>query len=246
MLKPFLSFMEKSMAKKTKKGVSRAASFITKFVVPVVIIAMCVHFLGGVIVRNSINNTIDDIVDITRKIAEDSQGGKYRLFNTDSIALGEYLPYDLKAEADGEHFMISNRFGGQMHFLEAVGNKKERTLYFGLYNNPERYHQVYDGVSAYVILLTNLNSGICKTLAQTDWSAKIPNFMGIEAAYTTPTSQNNGVYNLSNYILTDNEGEFIKKTVDQGVALRRHFTDDEAEKACGCLWRSCSIALKFM
>lgn len=233
------------MAQKTKRVNSRTASFITKYVVPAMIIAMCAHFFWGVIVRNSINSTIDDITEITRKLAENKKDEKYRLFNTDSIALGEYLPYDLKAEPDGEHFLISNRFGGQMHFLEAVGNKKERTLYFSLYKDPEKYHKVYDGVSSYVIFLTNLTAGICKELAKTDWPAKIPSFMGIEAAYTTPTSQNNGVYNLSNYILADNEGEVAKKTVDHGMALRRPLTEAEAQKACGCSWRSCSIALKF-
>lgn len=226
---------------------SRTALFVTRILIPIISVGLCVYFFMSIIERNNVSQTIDDIVKVTYKLAENYQEHNYHLFGNDAVAVGEILPYDVSVEEENGHYLISNRFGGQMHFLEAVGNKKERTLYFGLYNNPERYHQVYDGVSAYVILLTNLNSRICKTLAQTDWSAKIPNFMGIEAAYTTPTSQNNGVYNLSNYILTDNEGEFIKKTVDQGVALRRHFTDDEAEKACGCLlWRSCSIALKFM
>ena len=234
------------MSNKQEKKNNRAASFITRVIVPAMLIGMCTHFFLGVVVRNSIEKTIDDVIDVTRKIAENYEDKKFRMFNTDAIALGEYLPYDLNAEQDGEHYLISNRFGGQMHFLEAVGNQKERTLYFGLYNRPEQYQNVYSGVSSYVILLTNLTSGICKTLAKTDWPSKIPNFMGIEAAYTTPTNQDNGLYNLSNYILTDNEGEALKNTADQGLALRRPLTEAEADKACRCSWRSCTIALKFL
>lgn len=231
------------MVKKNKKG-SRAASFITKFVVPAMIIGICVHFFLGVVVRNNVNKTTEDIVALTRKMAENYKNQQYKFLNNDAIALGEFLPYDLIKE-EGEHYTLSNRFGGQIHVMESVSNQKERTLYFNLYNNQEQYQKVYDGVGAYVVVLTNLTSGICKTLAQIDWPAKIPNFMGIEAAYTTPTSQNNGVYNLSNYILTDNEGEALENTVDLGIAQRRPLNKEEAQKACGCSWRSCSVALKF-
>lgn len=231
------------MVRKDKKD-SRMELFLTKFAIPAIIIGVCVYFFLEAVVRNNVNKTTEDIVALTRKMAENYENQQYKFLSNDAIALGEFLPYDLVKE-EGEHYTLSNRFGGQIHVMESVSNQKERTLYFSLYNNQKQYQKVYDGVGAYVVLLTNLTAGICKTLAQIDWPAKIPNFMGIEAAYTTPTSQNNGVYNLSNYILTDNEGETPKNTVDLGIAQRRPLSEKEAQKACGCFWHSCSVALKF-
>lgn len=233
------------MRQKRVNLTSQIVRYLTSVLLLVLFIGGGIYFYIGVWERNNISKTIDDIVIVTQKIADDYGKQKYQMFDTDTAALGDYLPFDIEAEAQGDHYLVPNRFGGQMYFYEAVANKRERDLYFSLYNEPQKYTDIYEGVGAYVILLTQLNKRVCRTLAQIDWPAKISNFMGIEAAYTTPQDLDNGLINLSNYILTDNEDEKIK-TTDSGTALRKPLTATQAEKACGCSWRGCSIALKFM
>lgn len=222
----------------------KLAFILTYILTPLMFIGFGVYFYFGIGSRNKVSKTIDDIVVITKKVSESYLDRKYKQFNTDTVVLGNYLPYDIEPEMDGQHYVIPNRFGGQMFIFETVANIRERTLFFGLYNQPERYQQVYSGVSSYVIMLTGINRKACRILAQTNWAGKIPNFMGLEAAYVNAESPNNGVYNLSNYVLTDNEGEQIK-TIDQGIVARGPLSKANAKKACQCLWRGCTFAIKF-
>ena len=94
-------------------------------------------------------------------------------------------------------------------------------------------------------MLTELSGRVCRVLAQVDWKNNMPNFLGLEAGYTTPRNQNNGLYNLHYYVLKDNLGEKFL-TDDAGKQSYDALTTEDARKACGCMWRSCSLALKFL
>jgi hypothetical protein len=143
---------------------------------------------------------------------------------------------------------ISNPFNGEFIIDEAVYNKKERTLYFALYDKQKNYHEVYSGVTAYLLVLTNLNRYECMQLAQVDWAAQYPNFMGIEPSFRSPKNPDNGTYNLANYVLADNQDEKdinTLTTIDEGKVFKTPLTGKEAFKQCKCFISDCTIALKF-
>lgn len=197
-------------------------------------------------IERNIIRTKDDIVFITKNVHTGLLGQKYKGFDSTFMAFSNYLPFDLVPKANGNGYQIPNRFGGKMVFVEAVGNQTERMLYFGLYKNPKKYKDVYTGVSSYVVLFTNLKKRDCVALAQIDWRGLVPYFLGQEAAFVNLNSQYNGLYNLQNYILTDNLNEARYKTKDKGVISRKPLTKEAAEEACGCVGRNCRFALKFL
>lgn len=198
------------------------------------------HFLADY----RVSKTKNDIIFITQNIRNNYGTSNFRSFDTATIMSGSYLPYELEPQTVDGVTYIPNRFGGRMYFYEAFKTRVERSLFFSLYRDPEKYQKVYPGVGAYVILLTNLNSSECRKLAQVDWKKDNSNYMGIEAAFLTPDDLGNGLYNLRTHILEDNFEE-QHHTKDKGLTSRIPFTHKKARKACGCTWRSCTIALKF-
>lgn len=198
------------------------------------------HFLADY----RVSKTKNDIVFITQNIRTVFENVPFRDFDTTTIINGSYLPYELEPQTVDGVTYIPNRFGGRIYFYEAFKTKLERSLFFSLYRDPDKYQSVYPGVGAYIILLTNLNSSECRRLAMIDWKKSNANFMGLEAAYLTPDDLINGLYNLRTHLLDDNFGE-VHHTKDKGLTSRVPFTRKQAKEACGCSWRSCTIALKF-
>ncbi len=198
--------------------------------------------------KNRVQKTVEDVVQITKSVAADylAVGKNYRDFNTDIVVLSNYVPFGLDPKQKDGRYILPNRFGGRMYVEEAVATQRERTLYFSLFQQQERYHQLYSGVGAYTIYLTHMSNQACKALATTDWAQLVPNFMGLEVAYNTKEDNDNGIYNL-NYLLTDNSEEKIPQTLDSGLIARRPLTKEEAQTACGCgyIRNACSVALKF-
>ena len=216
------------------------------YILPILLLLFGAYFFYfGVYLRNKVTKTINDISVITQNIQDSYSESKYYQFDTNLIALGNFLPYDIEPKQRGSNYYIPNRFGGQMHFYEAFSNKQERTLFMALHNKPEQYKKVYTGVGAYMIVLTNLNKRECSSLSLVDWRQVNPNFMGIEAAYLTPSKLYSGTYNLKTYVLKDNLGEQYS-TKDDGIVSRHRLTPQETKKACNCNWRSCTVALKFL
>ena len=217
-----------------------------------VLLPVCLVFFGAYFfyfhftVQKKITKTKDDVAIITKNISIGLMGQKYKGFDSNFMAFSNYLPFDILPKETDLGYQIPNRFGGKMIFYEAVGNQQERMLYFGLYNNQKKYKEVYKGVSAYVILFTNLKQKECMALAQINWRDKHPNFLGQETAFVTISSQQNGLYNLQNYILVDNLDEAKYKTKDKGIISRKSLTKQEALKACDCVGRNCRFALKFL
>lgn len=201
------------------------------------------YFFGGA--KKKVYATANDIQFIARNIHDAFIGQKYRDFDTDTVVYKNFLPFSMEPIQTAMGYQVYNRFGGKMYFYEAFGKIDERTQYFALYNDPQKYSEYYKGSGAYVILLTNLMHRECALLARVNWRRFIPNFLGMEVSAAKPSSPFNGVYNLKHYLLIDNLGEQYK-TQDEGVLSRRPMTEEDAEKACDCSWKNCMVALKFI
>jgi hypothetical protein len=207
-----------------------------------------IYFLYfGYYERNKIVQTISEVKEIVQSVNDKNRHNKYQNFDTNSVAMTS-LPYNVVPKETKGVYTIPNRFGGEMIFSEAVYNKDERMLYFALYDKQEQYKKLYTGVTAFVLLLTNLNRYECMQLAQVDWAAQIPAFMGMEPSYMSAKNPDNGIYNLSNYVLADNSDEKdinTLKTLDEGKVSKTPMPAQDALQNCKCLLSGCSIALKF-
>ncbi len=197
--------------------------------------------------REKLQTAMHDITTITQGIDKSFGKDKYKNLNTNMVAMTA-LPYDMSTFKKEGSLHISNPFNGEFIIDEAVYNKKERTLYFALYDKQKHYHEVYSGVTAYLLVLTNLNRYECMQLAQVDWAAQYPNFMGIEPSFRSPKNPDNGTYNLANYVLADNQDEKdinTLTTIDEGKVFKTPLNGKEAFKQCKCFISDCTIALKF-
>lgn len=233
-----------------KSNSSSAISSVLKLLY--LLLPLCLVLFGAYFfyyhftVQKKITKTKDDVTIITKNIHTGLMGQKYKNFDSSFMAFSNYLPFDIIPKPADVGYQIPNRFDGKMIFYEAVANQDERLLYFGLYKNQEKYKKVYKGVSSYVILFTNLKKQDCIAMARTNWKEISPQFLGQEAAYVNPQSQQNGLFNLQNYILVDNPKEKNYKTFDKGITSRGPLTKEEATKACRCSGRNCRFALKFL
>ncbi len=202
-------------------------------------------FYFGVGTHNKVLKTKDDIEFIARNIHDSYLNRKYKDFTTNYVAMSNFLPFDVEIMNTPLGYQIPNRFGGKMFFYEAFSTIAERTLYFALYKEPDKYNEANNGVGAYILLLTNLKKSECVMLSQTNWRQFIPNFIGLESSFVTPHTPYNGLYNLKTYLLIDNLGEKYD-TKDEGIISRKPLSTEDAEKACDCDWRNCMVALKFL
>lgn len=227
------------------KNFESLKGFLLLYSILAIFIGIGLYLYFKISQRNNINRTIEDIMLMVQNISEDEAKNRYSGFNTDVAVLGEYFPFDLQIEENQEHYSVKNRFGGEIQIYESFADKEERNKYFQFSQDSHIYEKISSGGGAYIILLTELSGRVCRVLAQVDWKNKIPNFLGLEAGYTTPQSQNNGLYNLHYYVLKDNSGEKFL-TDDAGKQSYDALTAEDARKACGCMWRSCSLALKFL
>ncbi|MBP5352759.1 MAG: hypothetical protein J6Y91_03220 [Alphaproteobacteria bacterium] len=201
------------------------------------------YVYGGA--RDKVYATANDIQFIAQNIHNAFLGKKYKDLDTDYVVYKNFLPFSTEPVQTSLGYQINNRFGGKMYFYEAFGKIEERSEYFALYNEPQKYQETYQGTSAYIILLTNLSKKECVLLSRVSWRRFIPNFLGMEISVARPDFPFNGVYNLKHYLLMDNLGEHYN-TKDEGILARRPLSEEDADVSCGCRWKNCMVALKFL
>ena len=197
--------------------------------------------------RNKLQLAMSQIATINQGIDKRFGKDKYKNFDTNMVAMTA-LPYDMSPYKKDGTLHIANPFNGEFIISEAMYNKSERTLYFALYDQQKHYHEVYSGVTAYLLVLTNLNRYECMQLAQVDWAAQYSNFMGMEPSFQSDKNPDNGTYNLANYVLVDNQDEKdinTLTTLDEGKVFKTPLSGKEAFKQCRCYISDCTIALKF-
>lgn len=225
------------------KNFERTKNTTLMYAILMVFICIAYFLYNKISTRTNINRTIDDMVWMAQRITDDTPNHNYSELDIDVAVLAEYIPFDLNIKEKGDGYTVKNRFGGEMHIYGAVADKDEQVAYLSLNKNQRLHDRGIVGGSAYIISLSGLNRRVCRVLAQTDWKARIPNFLGLEATnvtkpYYTPLT-------LNFEILKDNRG-IKRKTEEGGIASHFSLTKEEARKACGCFWHSCSIALKFL
>ena len=199
----------------------------------------------GFYMRNKFNKTYEDIEYINKNIKELNQGN-FRNFDTQYVAFSNVLPYDLETSKSGENTLIKNRFGGNMFFYEALNSEAERTLYYGLIAEPQKYKSVYTGVSAYIILLTGLSSYECRTLAEYDWDNLLPNYIGIEVSSLEHGQIYNGFTKLKTGFIPDAENDtlYYGSIKDKGYISQRPLGKKRAKSKCNCKTDACTFAIK--
>lgn len=216
---------------------------------PLILIGFGVYFFYyGFFIRNKINKTYDEISNINYMIK--SKMNKFKSFDNSIVLGSDMLPVDFRLFMDSQKLqgnMIPNRFGGRIFFYEAFNTMQERELFLANFSNQEKYKSVYEGTSAYLILLTQLSRHECRQLAAQDWKRKNANFVGLEASYMTPVASHNGISNLKYRFLTDepeNDTTNIKIT-DEGIISKTPMEKNMSSQACKCIKSNCTIALKF-
>ena len=199
----------------------------------------------GFYMRNKFNKTYEDIKYINQNIQELKQGVYYN-FDTQYVALSNVLPYDIQVSKSGENTLIPNRFGGNMFFYEALNSEDERTLYYGLIAEPQKYKSIYTGVSAYIILLTGLSSYECQMLASYDWRELLPNYIGMEVSSLEDGEIYNGFTKLKTGFIPDSENDalYYGSIKDKGYISQRPLGSKRAKSKCGCKTDACTFALK--
>lgn len=199
----------------------------------------------GFYMRNKFNKTFEDIQYINRNIKEHKKE-KYKNFDTQFVVLSDFLPYDLKISKSGDTTLVTNRFGGNMFFYEALNSEAERTLYYGQINNPQKYKSIYDGVSAYIILLTGLSAYECQTLAMYDWASDLSNYIGIEVSSLENRQIYNGLTKLKTGFIPDAENDalYYGSIKDKGYISQRPLSKKQAKNKCECKKDFCTFALK--
>lgn len=216
---------------------------------PLILIGFGVYFFYyGFFIRNKINKTYDDISNINYAIK--SKMNKFKGFDNSIVIGSGFLPVDFKLFMDSKKMqgnMIPNRFGGRIFFYEAFNTMEERELFLANFSNQEKYKEVYQGTSSYLILFTQLSRHECQQLAIQDWKRKNINFVGLEASYMTPAASHNGISNLKYRFLVDEPAnDTTNFTIhDEGIISKTPMTKDVSSQACKCFKSNCTIALKF-
>jgi hypothetical protein len=214
------------------------------YAMPVIFLFLVLYIFCLRITKNRVYQTQKDIVFFVNKVKANYENMKYKDFNADYISYSEFFPMDVKIKQTEEGNEMYSRFGGKMLFLESPRNIEERRNYFFIKREEKMFNARYDGLSAYIVVFTELRREECIDLARVNWKAIAPNVMGIEASYISRHEPYNGVENLNDYLLEDNPGEDFKSQ-DKGEIHRQTMTKWQAMNACDCLRRTCTVALKF-
>src|SRR5574344_2119682 len=215
---------------------------------PLVLVVFGGYFGYGLYQQNKISKTYGDVLNVTKNVKA-KYVGIYKNLDTREMVLNNLLDFADNIKETPNGYDVPNRFGGKTYFYEALNTKAERTLYYGLITDMNKYHQIYPGVTAFIILYTGLEQKVCKKLAQTNWKKFIPNFVGLEASYITPTAKYNGISKLKiNFTVDDSENDvtYAKSNFqDKGYISSTPMTDEQSTTACACEKDNCTIALKF-
>ena len=217
-----------------------------RFLLPLAFIAIVIYMFYSLFTKEDAKKTVEDIVYMTTKIREDRQESLFRNFNNDTVVYSNFLPIDLKNRMTDNGYIIENRFGSTMSFMDAYKTKEEKDYYMSLRAQGSRvYAQRYRGTGAYIITFPQIRRSACMLLAQTDWKKKVPNFIGIEVGRVKAGNPNIGTERLNQGILyglteIDYEGP------DESFVANRKLQYREAFKACKCLVHNkCVVSLKF-
>lgn len=228
------------MKLQSSAGISSALGLLYTLL-PVLLLVFGFFFFCSLFLNSRINKTVDEVVNINKSVTQ-YFNGNYKNFDTKVVVGHGVLPFEL----NGGDYTLQNRFGGQIIFYEAMNTNAERLLYISLLKEPEKYKEIYGGVTAYAVLYTGLSHRECRRLSTVDWRKYINNFVGLEVSNLTPEEKSNGVYNLRMQLLQ--EGDLYPLvTKDYGKVSREPLTDNEAEEFCKCSFfnDTCTVALKF-
>ena len=181
---------------------------ILKISIPIIFIIVVAYMFYIKITNVRVENTQNDIIMVVENIKNYvKDGGKLNDFNADFIAYSGYLPSDVQTKQTERGYSILNRFGGKLMFHEAFLDTAERDKYMEMAKDPRLLKNQYRGLHAYTILFTELRRRECRGLAQVNWKARLPNFMGMEISYISLHNPYNGINKLSRGLLTDNIGK---------------------------------------
>lgn len=218
-------------------------SGLLKILLPFVLITMVVYLFYLKSTKNRVLKTSEDLVYIMNMVKTRHMSTVYKEFTADYVAYSQFLPIDMKTRKENGLYQIISRFGTKMEFMESPKTKAEHDEYTRLKANPALYKTQYHGLNAYIMSISKLHKKECVWLAQTRWDRIIPTFIGLEASYISSLHPYNGLDKLHNAVFMDTDGSAYSGS-DKGVAQRRPLTEREAEKACRCVMRSCTFAIK--
>lgn len=233
---------EKNGMSKSYKGFSSAAGLIYT-VLPVCCLVFGSIFIYDMSVKNRVNKTVNEIV-ISDESIRNHFTQPFKELDNSKLILNDILA--LGAEVSEKDYTITNHFGGQTVFAEALNTNAEKLLYLSLLKDPQKYHEVYDGVTAYIVSYNGLNLRECMLLSQVEWKKRFSNFMGMEISRSTPEIEDNGTYKLKTQLLSDKD-IYSAPTNDTGYLFKDSLTSQMAKAACQCsYWDNlCMVALKF-
>ncbi|MBR1600651.1 MAG: hypothetical protein IJ677_03650 [Alphaproteobacteria bacterium] len=218
-----------------------------RFIIPLFFIFGVIFAFYTLFTKNDVEETIEDIVYIYNKIKEERQETLFKDFNNDTVVYSNFLPIDIKTRMTNNGYLIKNRFGSEMSFMEAYKTKEEKDYYQSIIKDKWVYSNSYKGTGAYIITFSHIRRSACMLLAQTDWKKKIPGFIGISVGRVGEEGNPNiGVERL-NLGLLYGYTEIDYSGPDQSFVANRKLHYNEAFKNCRCLLHNkCIVSLKFM
>ncbi len=187
----------------------------------------------------------DEITILNRNV-QNFYKGLYRGLNTDSAYTNQLIAPSMAATRNENGVTLQNSFGGNIIIMEALNTGNERSLFYGLQTEPEKYKRLYQGVTSYIVMYTGLNKNMCMKFARNDWKLQIPTFIGIEVSNIPANKIYQGFSKLrAGFIDDDKENDkYYTGTKDKGIISQYPLEKKEAEDACSCTENNCTIALK--
>ncbi|MBQ8482325.1 MAG: hypothetical protein IJ532_07315 [Alphaproteobacteria bacterium] len=218
-----------------------------RFIIPLVFIFGVIFAFYTLFTKADAEQTVEDVVYITKKIKEDRQETYFKDFNNDTVVYSNFLPIDLKTRMTDNGYLIRNRFGSTMTFTESYKTKEEKDFYMSVIDDPAAFEKAYRGTGAYTITFYGIRRSACMLLAQTDWKKKVPNFLGISVGRINPSNPKIGSEKLNLGLLYGLTKIDYEGPDDQAFVSNRTLQYREAFRACKCLLHNkCVVSLKFM
>ena len=214
------------------------------YLLPVILVIAISYLYYLEKTKQRVSDTKKDIVFLTKNLSLFYDRPNYKNFDSDFVSYSNYIPKSLKIQQATDRNEIINRFGGKMIFKESPLTLEERQNYLYMIRDRKAYEASDNGLKAFTVLFTELETQECVRLAIIEWEKISPRYMGIEASHLSPKHPFNGLEKLDYYVL-ENYDENNYKGHDEGFVTRTHFTTMKAVKACACLRNNCTIALKF-
>lgn len=216
-----------------------------RFLLPLFFICLVIYLFYARFTKSEAEQTVEDIIYITKKIREERQEIVFRNFDNDTVVYSNFLPIDLKSTMTDNGYLIDSRFGTLIYFMDAYKTKEEKDYYMSLMHDKAAYAKAYKGTGAYIITFPHIRRSACMDLAQVDWKKKVPNFIGIEVGRTKKGNPNIGTERLNQGVLYGLT-EVDYNGPDESFVTNRKLQYREAFKACHCLVHNkCVISLKF-